>query len=66
MTKTSRMGDWATFVAEDRGGSIAEIRIDQLSGYDSVPEERLACSCYQLLTMEYGNGDGRTIGKVGI
>lgn len=29
-------------MAEDGGGRIAEIRVDELSGYDSVTEEGLA------------------------
>ena len=54
--EADRGGDWegglvswmdvacgeATFVAEDGGGGVAEIGIDELSGYDSVTEEGLA------------------------
>ena len=38
-----RNGRWlATFVAEDRGGSVADVGVYQLSGCNSVPEEGLA------------------------
>lgn len=40
-----------TFMAEDAGGGVAEIGVDELSGYDSVAEEGLA---WELLMLYRG------------
>ena len=53
-----------TFVTKDGGSGVAEIRIDELSGYDSVTEEGLPWGL-SILHRE-GSYENRTICKMGV
>ena len=51
-------------MAEDGGGRIAEIRVDELSRYDSVTEEGLPWG--SLILYREGSFEDHTICKMGV